>query len=30
MTACKHQWIEIPSTRLYKCAHCGTFMRIEK
>ena len=30
MTDCKHEWVEIPTTRLYKCALCGMFMRIEK
>ena len=30
MTDCKHEWIEIPASRLYKCAHCGAYMRIER
>ena len=30
MTACKHQWLAVTGQPLYKCAHCGVYMRIEK
>jgi hypothetical protein len=30
MTNCKHQWLAVTGQPLYKCAHCGAFMRVEK
>ena len=29
MTNCKHQWLAVTGQPIYKCVHCGTFMRIE-
>jgi len=30
MITCKHQWQAVTGQSIYKCAHCGAFMRIEK
>ena len=30
MLACKHEWLTLADQPLYKCVHCGLFMRIEK
>ena len=30
MTDCKHEWLAVPDMPLYRCAHCGAYMRIEK
>ena len=30
MTNCKHEWQAVTGQPLYRCAHCGAFMRIEK
>jgi hypothetical protein len=30
MTSCKHQWLAVTGQPIYKCAHCGYFLRIEK
>jgi hypothetical protein len=30
MLACKHEWLILADQPIYKCAHCGVFMRIEK
>lgn len=30
MSTCKHQWQAVPDMPLYKCSHCGVYMRIEK
>jgi hypothetical protein len=30
MTNCKHEWLTVTGQPIYKCAHCGYFLRIEK
>jgi len=30
MTNCQHQWLAVTGQPIYKCAHCGYFLRIEK
>ena len=30
MQSCKHEWQEMQGQPLYRCAHCGAFMRVEK
>jgi hypothetical protein len=30
MTNCNHEWQAVIGQPIYKCAHCGAFMRIEK
>ena len=30
MTNCNHQWQVVPDRPIYKCAHCGAFLRVER
>ena len=30
MTNCKHDWQAVTGQPIYKCAHCGYFLRVEK
>ena len=30
MTNCQHQWLAVTGQPIYKCAHCGAFMRVVK
>ena len=30
MTNCQHEWQAVTGQPIYKCAHCGAFLRIEK
>ena len=30
MTNCNHDWQAVTGLPIYKCAHCGMFMRVEK
>jgi hypothetical protein len=30
MQSCKHEWQEMQGTLIYRCVHCGLFMRVEK
>jgi hypothetical protein len=30
MTNCNHDWQAVTGLPIYKCAHCGAFLRIEK
>jgi hypothetical protein len=29
-SVCNHQWLAVTGQPIYKCAHCGMFMRVEK
>ena len=30
MTNCNHDWQAVTGLPIYKCAHCGAFLRIER
>ena len=30
MTNCNHDWQAVTGQPIYKCAHCGAFLRVEK
>ena len=30
MSTCNHEWQEMLGMGIYRCVHCGLFMRIEK
>jgi hypothetical protein len=30
MKDCQHDWQAVTGQPIYKCAHCGMFMRVEK
>ena len=30
MSTCKHQWQSVSDMPLYRCIHCGLYMRVEK
>ena len=30
MTNCNHDWQAVTGLPIYKCAHCGYFLRVER
>ena len=30
MSNCKHEWLAVTGQPIYKCAHCGAFLRVER
>ena len=30
MTNCNHEWEKMQNQPLYRCVHCGYFLRVEK